>query len=83
MTTEVNLVDMAARLTAVEIHNAQLLEMLKGTENDEGLVAMVKRIDKKLEKYETRWGVFAMVASAVGAAFVTFKDWILTHFFGQ
>lgn len=83
MSTEVNLVDMAVRLTAVEKDNAQLLELLKGTENDEGLIAMVKRIDKKLEKYESRWGAFAMVASAIGAAFVTFKDWILNTVFGQ
>jgi len=69
-------------MVAVEKDKERILRALEGTENDQGLLALVKSIDEKLHKYETRWGMFAMAASAIGAGFIAFKDWILTHVFG-
>ncbi len=67
------------RLAILETKYDLMIELLKGTEHEEGMLATVKRIDDKLTRYESRWGVFAMIASAVGAALVTFKDWIIAH----
>lgn len=64
------------------------LANLKGTMTEQhtalgsrigGLEIGIKNIELQLNKYSGRWGGMVMVLSALWAAIVLMKDWLLAH----
>lgn len=65
------------RLTRLEAENKQIMRILEGADGEGGLAETLRDVNARLTKYETRWGMIVMLLSALGAAFVAFKDWLL------